>query len=132
MAELGGGPAPPPRPTPGPAPNNYGPPPGQGGFGGGPPSGGPQFGGAGLGFDDGRSRGGPAGGSRGRPGDELPDDCKLYIGNLSPIITDQVLRQMMEPFGNVLHAVVLLDMPAGTSRGFGFVHMDNADSAGGA
>ena len=36
---------------------------------------------------------------------------------------------MMEPFGNVLHAVVLLDMTTGQSRGFGFVHMDNADSA---
>ncbi len=40
--------------------------------------------------------------------------------------------QMMEPFGNVLHAVVLLDMTTGQSRGFGFVHMDNADSAGAA
>ena len=37
--------------------------------------------------------------------------------------------QMMEPFGNVLHAVVLLDMSTGQSRGFGFVHMDNPDSA---
>ena len=36
---------------------------------------------------------------------------------------------MMEPFGNVLHAVVLLDMTTGQSRGFGFVHMDNAESA---
>jgi hypothetical protein len=64
-----------------------------------------------------------------RPGDELPDDCKLYVGNLSPAVTDAVLKQLMEPFGNVLHAVVLLDMSTGQSRGFGFVHMDCAKAA---
>ena len=36
---------------------------------------------------------------------------------------------MVQPFGNVLHAVVILDMNTGQSRGFGFVHMDNAQSA---
>lgn len=64
-----------------------------------------------------------------RPGDELPDDCKLYVGNLSPNITDDTLKAMMAPFGNVLHAVVLLDMVTQQSRGYGFIHMDNAQSA---
>ena len=68
-------------------------------------------------------------GSRSRPGDELPDDCKLYVGNLSHVITDTVLKQVFEPFGNVLHAVVLMDMTTNQSRGYGFVHMDNATSA---
>lgn len=61
-------------------------------------------------------RGGPrmgGGGPRSRPGDDLPDDCKLYVGNLSPAVTDAVLKSLMEPFGNVLHAVVLLDMTTG-------------------
>ena len=46
---------------------------------------------------------------RSRPGDDLPDSCKLYVGNLSPAVTDTVLKSLMEPFGAVLHAVVLLD-----------------------
>jgi RNA recognition motif-containing protein len=53
------------------------------------------------------------GGPRSRPGDDLPDSCKLYVGNLSPAVTDAVLKSLMEPFGNVLHAVVLLDMTTG-------------------
>ena len=102
-------------------------------LGGGPPA--PSSGGAGrgmgaphhgLGFNDGGR------GPRARPGDELPDDCKLYVGNLSPVITDSMLKQIMEPFGNVLHAVVLMDMNTNQSRGYGFVHMDNAISAGNA
>lgn len=35
----------------------------------------------------------------------------------------------MQPFGNVLHAVVIMDMVTMQSRGFGFVHMDSAQSA---
>lgn len=54
--------------------------------------------------------GGGGGGRQSRPGDDLPDNCKLYVGNLSPAVTDAVLKSLMEPFGNVLHAVVLLDM----------------------
>ena len=72
--------------------------------GGGPNEGGPS------------DRGGPrmgGGGPRSRPGDDLPDNCKLYVGNLSPAVTDAVLKSLMEPFGNVLHAVVLLDMTTG-------------------
>ena len=72
----------------------------------GPPSGmgGRSFGGGG---------GGGGGGRQSRPGDDLPDNCKLYVGNLSPAVTDAVLKSLMEPFGNVLHAVVLLDMTSG-------------------
>ncbi|KAL3158300.1 hypothetical protein ABBQ38_010544 [Trebouxia sp. C0009 RCD-2024] len=73
--------------------------------------------------------GAPARAGKMRPGDELPDDCKLYVGNLSPNITDDTLKAMMAPFGNVLHAVVLLDMVTQQSRGYGFIHMDNAQSA---
>ena len=52
-----------------------------------------------------------------RPGDELPDDCKLYVGNLSPNMTDEALKAMMMPFGNVLHAVVLKDQVSCTWHG---------------
>lgn len=68
-------------------------------------------------------------GSRMRPGDDLPDDCKLYVGNLSHNADDRMLRRMFEPFGNVLHAVVINDQVTGQSRGFGFVHLDNPSTA---
>ena len=45
------------------------------------------------------------------------------------MITDPVLKQLFDPFGTVLHAVVLLDQMTNSSRGYGFVHMDNATSA---
>ena len=64
------------------------------------------------------------------PGSILAACCGRYVGNLSPGVTDAVLKQLMEPFGNVLHAVVLLDMSTGQSRGFGFVHMDCSKAAG--
>lgn len=35
----------------------------------------------------------PSGGpTRGRPGDELPDDCKLYVGNLASSVNDDTLK----------------------------------------
>ena len=98
-------------------------------------SGGGSGGGGGFGGFGGGSNferpglGAPARSGKMRPGDELPDDCKLYVGNLSPNITDDTLKAMMAPFGNVLHAVVLLDMVTQQSRGYGFIHMDNAQSA---
>jgi hypothetical protein len=76
LQELGGGPP-------------------RGGPPGGPPGGGSHLGGPGLGAP------GFKGGPRGRPGDELSDDCKLFVGSLSPAITDAVLRAMFEAFGTV-------------------------------
>lgn len=39
------------------------------------------------------------------------------------------MQDMMRPFGNVLHGVVLKDVNTYESRGFGFVHMDNNQSS---
>ncbi|KAL4450593.1 hypothetical protein ABPG77_000949 [Micractinium sp. CCAP 211/92] len=68
---------------------------------------------------------------RTRPGDDLPDSCKLYVGNLSQAsaVNDELLRQMFEPFGTVLHTAVLYDPSNNASRGFGFVHMADEQSA---
>lgn len=68
-------------------------------------------------------------GGRGRPGDSLPDNCKLYVGNLSHSTTDAQLHQMFEQFGPVLHASVINDTITHQSRGFGFVHMDSPAAA---
>ncbi|CAD7702045.1 unnamed protein product [Ostreobium quekettii] len=60
-----------------------------------------------------------------RPGDDMPDDCKLYVGNLATSFSDSMLRQLFDPFGEVMHATVLMDLSTGTSRGYGFVHFTN-------
>ncbi len=47
---------------------------------------------------------------RGRPGDDLPDSCKLYVGSLPESVTDDRIRSEFSAYGEVLHAIVLKDM----------------------
>jgi len=63
-----------------------------------------------------------------RPGDELPDDCKLYVSNLPNIFNDAMLKSTFEPYGTVLFATVVMD-GAGNSRNFGFVTFTDSASA---
>lgn len=44
-------------------------------------------------------------------------------------VTDQLLRELFEPYGTVLHTAVLQDSVTGASRGFGFVHMGDEATA---
>jgi RNA recognition motif-containing protein len=53
----------------------------------------------------------------------------IYVGNLSPDITDEDLRQAFEAFGQVASANVIKDKFSGESRGFGFVEMPVAAEA---
>ena len=76
LAELGGGPGGGGNAS-GPGPDSRS---GGGGFGGG------GFGGGG---------GGGGGFGRQRPGDDLPDNCKLYVGNLGAAVNDAVLKQVL-------------------------------------
>lgn len=39
-----------------------------------------------------------------RPGDELPDDCKLYVGGLPNVYDESMLRSLFSAHGSVLHA----------------------------
>ena len=50
---------------------------------------------------------------------------KIYVGNLSFQVTDDELRSMFEPYGNVESATLVTDRDTGRSRGFGFVAMSN-------
>ncbi len=56
----------------------------------------------------------------------------IYVGNLSFEVTDDDLRQLFSPYGEVESANVIKDRFSGESRGFGFVEMPakkDADAA---
>ena len=54
---------------------------------------------------------------------------KLYVGNLSYTVNDDMLRDLFAQAGTVASAQVLMDKMTGRSRGFGFVEMSKEDSA---
>jgi RNA recognition motif-containing protein len=54
---------------------------------------------------------------------------RLYVGNLTYSTTDDSLRQMFEPHGQVNSAQVIMDRDTGRSKGFGFVEMANDQEA---
>ena len=47
----------------------------------------------------------------------------IYVGNLSPDVTDGAIQEAFESFGEVSSAKVIRDKFTGQSRGFGFVEM---------
>ena len=47
----------------------------------------------------------------------------IYVGNLSPDVTDEAIRGTFVSFGEVTSARVIKDKYTGQSRGFGFVEM---------
>ena len=57
---------------------------------------------------------------------------KLFIAGLSSDLDDVDLKEMMELYGEVSSAKVILDRETGKSRGFGFVDMPNDADARGA
>lgn len=53
----------------------------------------------------------------------------IYVGNLPYSVTDDQLRELFEPHGEVRSAKVIMDRVSGRSRGFGFVEMFNDNEA---
>ena len=49
----------------------------------------------------------------------------IYVGNLTFQTTEDDLRRLFEPFGQVTRAQVTVDRDTGRSRGFGFVEMSS-------
>ena len=47
----------------------------------------------------------------------------IYIGNLAYEVTEDDLRRVFAPFGEVTTVTVIRDRFSGVSRGFGFVEM---------
>ena len=48
---------------------------------------------------------------------------KIYVGNLSSDVTDEMILKAFESFGEVTSARVIKDKYSGQPRGFGFVEM---------
>lgn len=53
----------------------------------------------------------------------------LYVGNLSPNVTEEDLRYNFAEVGKVISAVVIKDKFTGMSKGFGFVEMETEEGA---
>ncbi len=52
----------------------------------------------------------------------------IYVGNLSYDATENDLKELFSPFGNVLDAKVIMNKNTNQSKGFGFVTLDNNTS----
>jgi RNA recognition motif-containing protein len=48
---------------------------------------------------------------------------ELYVGNLSQNTTEDEIREMFEPAGEVTEVTVMLDPDTGRSKGYGYVNM---------
>lgn len=53
----------------------------------------------------------------------------IYVGSLSPDVTEGDLESLFAKHGHVKSVKVLLDRYTGQPRGFGFVEMDNNKEA---
>jgi cold-inducible RNA-binding protein len=51
----------------------------------------------------------------------------IFVGNLDFNTTEEELRQLFEPHGQVDRVSILTDRDTGRSRGFGFVEMASAE-----
>lgn len=54
---------------------------------------------------------------------------RLFVGGLAYSITNSQLADIFSKFGPVVSCNIISDKFTGTSRGFGFVEMDNEDEA---
>lgn len=54
---------------------------------------------------------------------------KIFVGNFAFTVTEDYLRQLFEPFGQVDSVAIVTDRDTGRARGFGFVEMQNDDEA---
>lgn len=53
----------------------------------------------------------------------------IYVGNLSWSMTDEDLSNLFTPYGVVTSGKILKDKMSGRSKGFGFVEMEDDESA---
>jgi RNA recognition motif-containing protein len=56
-------------------------------------------------------------------------NCKLYVGNLAPNVSEADLRDLFSRAGVVTAVELMLDPTSGRSRGYGFVTMATPELA---
>ena len=54
---------------------------------------------------------------------------KIYVGNLPFSVTQEKLKELFEPFGDIEEAIVISDRFSGRSKGFGFVTLTDKKDA---
>lgn len=52
----------------------------------------------------------------------------IYVGNLPWSASEEEVRELFSPYGNVLNVKLVSDRDTGRARGFGFVEMDDAEA----
>ncbi|KAI8881228.1 hypothetical protein K501DRAFT_223373 [Backusella circina FSU 941] len=55
------------------------------------------------------------------PKEETPNQHQIFVGDIAPEVTDEILAEAFSPFGTIVNAHVMKDTMSGNSRGFGFV-----------
>lgn len=53
----------------------------------------------------------------------------IYVGNLSPQLSEDDLRAAFQAYGEITRVVIIKDKFSGESKGFGFVEMSKQDEA---
>ena len=53
----------------------------------------------------------------------------IYVGNLLFDVTEDELRELFEPFGQVTEVRMIMDKFSGKSKGFGFIEMPSKEEA---
>ncbi len=56
----------------------------------------------------------------------------LFVGNLSRLTTEEELRTLFSPFGDIIKARVMVDKITRWSRGYAYIHMSDPQAAGNA
>ncbi len=54
---------------------------------------------------------------------------QIYVGNLTYSMTEDSLKELFAPYGEVTSVKIIKDRLTDRSRGFGFVEMENKDEA---
>lgn len=62
-----------------------------------------------------------------RGGARQPSQYELYVGNLPYEMSDADLKKLIDPFGDVVSARIITNKISGSSKGYGFVKMSNAE-----
>lgn len=52
----------------------------------------------------------------------------IYVGNLPWSATEEQVRELFAPHGDVISVKLVSDRETGRARGFGFVEMEDADA----